>query len=244
MAEKKIVSIDEHVKEIVTDYESLSIRSIEFDLKKLSNDCRNMILEMKSTMRANHLKGFSACQIGYYARVICLDFNGNIKTFINPIITNVEGFELSRESCVSLDNKVFIRPRNSKIDIMYQTPLGKAQSATLVGYAAKLFQHHMDHLDGILLSDIALEIDDDFDNASVEDKEAIIDMYLDSLDIKQQEIQTAIEEDDEAKKFADAVKFLESVEKGETIVETEEITKEEYEKFTNQNNSERSSETL
>ena len=227
----KIAANPKYVKEIETDYDKLSIESIEFNLKKLNKDTQNIIIEMKNTMRANDLIGLSACQIGYYARIICLDFNGQIRTFINPIISNVEGFELSRESCHSLGDKTFIRPRNSKIDIMYQTPLGKTESATLVGYAARLFQHHIDHLDGILLSDIGLEIDADFDAATQEEKEQIIDMYLDSLDVKKKEIDTEIETDKDAKKLSDGIKFLQSVENGETIIETEEITKEEYEKI-------------
>lgn len=231
MAELKIAANEKYVKELETDYEKLSVRSVEFNLKKLNKDTQNIIIEMKNTMRANDMIGLSACQIGYYARIICLDFNGQIRTFINPIITNQEGFELSRESCHSLDNKTFIRPRNSKVDIMYQTPLGKTESATLVGYAAKLFQHHLDHLEGILLSDIGLEIGEDFDNATDEERAEIIDMYLDSLDIKKKEIDTSIENDEDAKKFSDAIKFLQSVENGETIIETEEITKEEYEKL-------------
>lgn len=221
----------QYVREIEKDYEKLSYRSTEFDIKKLSKDCKDMILEMKNTIRANDLLGLSACQIGYYARVICLNFNGSIRTFINPIITKCEGFELSRETCSCLEG-TYIRPRNSKIDIMYQTPLGKTESASLVGFAAKLFQHHLDHLDGILISDIGLLIDDEFDKASEEDKTAIIDMYLDSLDLKKNEIETAIENDPKAKEMSDAVKFFESVEKGETTIETTRITKEEYDILT------------
>lgn len=229
--------VENHVVEIVKDYDKLSYRSVEFDLKKLSKDCKDMILEMKSTMRANDLLGLSACQIGYYARVICLNFNGDIRTFINPIITKNEGFELSRETCSSVEG-AYIRPRNSKIDIMYQTPMGKTSSATLVGYAAKLFQHHLDHLDGILISDIGLLVDEDFDNATEEERTQIIDMYLDSLDLRKTEIETAIENDPDAKRMADAAKFFESVEKGETTVETVQLTEEEYNKLTNKDSKE------
>ena len=222
---------EKYVREIEKDYENLSYRSTEFDIKKLSKDCKDIILEMKNTLRANDLLGLSACQIGYYARVICLNFNGDIRTFINPIITKCEGFELSRETCACLEG-TYIRPRNSKIDIMYQTPLGKTESATLVGFAAKLFQHHLDHLDGILISDIGLLIDEEFDNASEEDKTQIIDMYLDSLDLKKAEIDKAIEDDPKAKEMADAIKFFDSVQKGETTVETVELSEEEYNKLT------------
>lgn len=223
---------EKYVVEIVKDYDKLSYRSTEFDIKKLNKECKNMILEMKATMRANNLLGLSACQIGYYARVICLNFNGDIRTFINPIITKSEGFELSKETCSSLEG-TYIRPRNSKVDILYQTPLGKTASATLVGFAAKLFQHHLDHLDGILISDIGLLIDEDFDNASDEERLEIIDMYIDALDLRKNEIETAIQDDPQAKQMADAVKFFESVEKGETQIEVVQLTEEEYNKLTN-----------
>jgi hypothetical protein len=71
---------------------------------------------------------------------------------------------------------------------MYQTPLGKIESKQFMGAAAKVFQHEMDHLDGLLLSDIGLEIDELFDNATEEERMEVINMYLDSLDIKQKEI--------------------------------------------------------
>ena len=225
----KTPAVEKYVRELETEYDKLSIRSIEFDLKKLNKDTQSIVLEIKNTMRANDMLAMSAPQIGYYARIICMDFNGFIRTFINPIITKSEGFELSRESCHSLGGKTYIRPRNNKVDIIYQTPLGKTESATLVGYAAKLFQHHIDHLDGILLSDIGLEIDADFDNASQEEREQILDMYLESLDIKVKDINTEIENDVETKKISDAIKFMQSIESGETVIETEELTKEEYE---------------
>ena len=42
----------------------------------------------------------------------------------------------------------------------------------------------MDHLDGLLLSDIGLEIDDAFESASQEEKDEVINWYLDTLDLK------------------------------------------------------------
>lgn len=53
----------------------------------------------------------------------------------------------------------------------------------------------MDHLEGLLLSDIGLEIDDDFDNASQEEKDELINWYLDTLDLKAKELNTEIEND-------------------------------------------------
>lgn len=228
----KIAANEKYVKEIITDYDNLSERCNEFDLTKENKDVQDIVLSLKNTIRANDgMLGLSANQIGYNKRILCLNFNGNIRSFINPIITNAEGFQLSRETCHSIPDKTFIRTRNSKINVTYQTPLGKIESVEFIGFAAILFQHHIDHLDGLLLSDVSLEIDEDFDNATDEEREEVINMYLDSLDLTRKQIETDIENDEEAKQVSDAVKFINSVKSGETVVEQQPLTDKEIEKI-------------
>lgn len=210
---------EKHVKEILTDYDMLSIRCVEFDMKKHGKDVQQIVLELKNTIRKHNLAALSANQIGYGARIICMNFNGNIRTFINPIFSNLRGLELSREYCSCIPDKSFIRLRHTNVDVTYQTPMGKIESIELVGLAARLMQHHMDHLDGILLSDIGLEVDEEFDKATEVERQEVINAYLDALDLAHVEVEKDIETDEEAQKILDASRFLESVEKGETILE-------------------------
>lgn len=226
---------EKYVKQIVKDYDSLSVRCEEINLSKENKEAQEIILSLKNTIRANtDIVALSANQIGYYKRIICMNFNGDIRTFINPIITNVSGFELSREYCNSLD-AAYIRPRNSKVSITYQTPLGKIQSVDLIGMAARMLQHHIDHLDGILLSDIGLEVTSEFDTASDEERQELIDFYLDSLDIKKAEVKADIENDEECKKLQEGIRFIESVQKGETIIEEIPLSDEELQKLMDEN---------
>lgn len=221
---------EKHVKEIITDYDQLSIRCKEFDLVKGNSDLQTIILGLKNTIRAHEgMLGLSANQIGYDKRVLCMNFNGDIRTFINPIITNAGGLELSREQCHSIPEKEFIRTRHSKINVTYQTPLGKIESVEFIGVAAKVFQHHLDHLDGLLLDDVSLEIDEQFDNATDEERQEVIDMYLDSLDLTRKQLEKEIEEDPENKQMADAIKFIQSVQSGETELEEVPLSEEEIE---------------
>ena len=226
----KIIKLDKYVKEIVTDYEALSERCNEFDITKKNGDAQQITLALKNTLRAHpDMVGLSANQIGYGKRIICLNFSGDIRTFINPIITKVDGFELSRETCHSIPGKTFIRTRYNKVDITYQTPLGKVESIELLGLAARIMQHHIDHLDGLLLSDIGLEIDEAFDNATDDERKEVIDMYLDSLDLKRKQIDEDIKDDKDAKELSDAIRFMESVRNGETVIESIPMTEEEIE---------------
>ena len=102
---------------------------------------------------------------------------------------------------------------------MFQNPLAKPISRKLIGLAAIVFQHEMDHIDGLLLSDVGLEIDEDFDNATEEERQEVIEAYLDTLDLRQKEINQEIQEDKELKQIDDARKFMTSVYKGETKIE-------------------------
>lgn len=219
----------EHVCSIVTDYDELSIRSDEFDLAKHNSEVQKTVIKLKNTIRANPgMIGLSAPQIGVYRRIVCLNFNGDIRTFINPIITKANGFELSRETCHSIPNKTFIRTRHNNISITYQTPLGKIESVTLFGVAAKEMQHLIDHLDGLLLSDVSLEIDDAFDNATEEERAEVIKYYLEALDLQVEDLNQQVSEDPDAKQLQDAIRFIESVNKGETIIESVPYTDEEF----------------
>ena len=205
------------MKDIITDELKISERAVEIDIKTENKEMRDIIKEIKDTMRKKNLKSLSAPAIGYSKRIFCIDFSDlEIKTFINPIIMEAKGISLSKETCTSIPGKTYIRPRNNDLAVVYQSPTGKVESRQIVGMAAYVFQHEMDHLDGILLSDIGLEIDDDFEQASEEDRMEVINAYLDCLDLKQKEISTEIENDPELKQISDASKFMESVYKGET----------------------------
>ena len=216
------------MKDIILDYDALSERSDEIDVKKKGGTVRDIILALKEIISSKNIVALSAPQIGYYYRIFCINFNGDIKTFINPIITSVGPFELSRETCESLPDKTYIRPRYGKIKIVYMNPLGKVVQTELIGRAAHVFQEQIDHLDGILLSDVGLEIDKDFDDASEDEKNKIIDMYLESLDLKQKDLSTDAKKDKDTEQLSDALDFMESVQKGETVVK-QETFKFEYE---------------
>lgn len=204
------------MKEIVTDIDQLSIRCEEIDVRKENQLMREIIVELKDTIRNTpNSVGLAANQIGYNKRIFCINFSGDIRSFINPIITEVKGFGLSREGCLSLPGKEYIRPRHNEISVVYQTPLGKTESRKLIGRAAEVFQHELDHLDGLLLSDIGFEIPENYDSLSEDDKAKLIQRYMDSLDIKQKQIHEEINADKDLKETEEAIDFMKAVQSGQ-----------------------------
>lgn len=219
------------IKEIVLEEEKLVTRCDEIDPRTENKLMREIIVDLKDTIREKNLVGLAANQIGYDKRIFVINFNGDLRSFVNPIITKTGGLELSREGCASIPDKEFVRPRHNDIEVTYMTPLGKIESRQLVGMAATVFQHEIDHLDGMLLSDIGFEVDEDFDNATDEERQEVVNAYLDSLDLRRRELNEEIENDEELKQASNAIKFVEKVQKGEIEIETSEIPKEQIEEI-------------
>lgn len=220
MNEKPILSLDELMK---------IGRCEEVDMLKDNKEMREIVANIKKVMRKKNLTSLSAPGIGYNKRIFCIDYSDQeIKTYINPIISYAEGLELSREICSSIPDKEYIRLRNSIVDIYYTTPRGEIKTNRYKGLAAIVIQHEIDHLNGITLDDIGLEIESDFDEATEDERAEIIDMYIDSLDVMKSELTKEIEDDDVLRAISERYKLIEAEAAGKIeIVPMEDLEKEE-----------------
>ena len=162
----------------LTELNSLG-RAQEINREKDGKLLREITANIKKTMRKNGLTSLSAPGIGYNKRVFCIDFSDQeIKTFINPVITNAEGLQLAKEICSSIPGKEYIRPRNTTVDIIYETPTGKIKTNRFSDVAAFVIQHEIDHLECVTLEDIGLEIESDFEEATQDERNEIIKKNL------------------------------------------------------------------
>lgn len=212
---KDIITIDKLEDEI-----KLGERSVEIDTKIQAAEIRDIVKNIKAVMRSKNIKSLSAPALGYQRRIFCLDYSDlEIKTYINPIIAQAKGLELSIESCTSIPGKRFMRPRNNDIMVIYQTPTGKIEQRQLIGLAAIVFQHEMDHLDGLLLNDVGIEVADDYEDWPDKLKEEFVTDYLDSLDLLHKQVQDEINNDEDLKKIEDATEFITKVYEGEVKLE-------------------------
>ena len=203
--------------ELITSEEVLHSRATETDTVSNNAEVRETILKMKEAVREKNLVGLTAPQVGVDMRIVVLNFDGDVRTFINPVVSNRKGIELSREVC-EFDGKEYIVPRNNDIDIYYTTPLGKIEHRQLLGMAAKVMLHQLDILDGISASDFGLEVMEGFDEASDEEKDKIIKMYLDSLDLLGKQVEEELKNDEDAQQIKNAVNFITKVRKGEVQI--------------------------
>lgn len=210
----------DNVKNIVTDVDELSKWCVEIDPKKQGKLVQQIVVELKATMREKNLLALTAPQIGYDYRIFCVKFgDNNYRSFINPMIENNSNLTFVPETCSSIPDKRYVMPRFGKVKLDYMTPLGKVECATFMGVAAYKIQHCIEHLNGQLVSDMGLEIDELFDNASEEERAEVIKMYADSLDVRAKSLRDAVEQDPELQKIDEAARFVESVREGKTKLE-------------------------
>lgn len=187
----------------------------EVSLPREAKTAQEIVLNLKETIREHNLPSLSAPQIGYNKRIFVVNFNGDLRSFINPVITKADGITLSDEVCPSLPGRRFVRPRNNTIVVAYQTPLGRAEVHKFLGLAAIVIQHELDHLNGLLLSDVALEVDSHWDEATQEERDEVLAAYLDSIDLKKKVLHEQIEDNKDLKQLSDGIRFLEAVASGE-----------------------------
>lgn len=213
-----------YVLKIIDDKNKLSERILETNIHFNNKILISAIKEVRDTLHNNpYLTVLAAPQLGKQLRFFCMKFaGGDIRTFINPIIMKSKGLHLSREICPSIPGKEFIVPRNDEITVAYQTPVGNNESNIFKGAPAEMFQQMVNLLDGVLIDDFGLEVLEGFDDLSNEDREEILNLYIDSLKEYNIILQKEIEEDEELKEIKRATDFLTSVALGETTLDKEE----------------------
>lgn len=119
------------------------------------------ILEMAGANRSDPtrrvLVGLAAPQLGIAKRVILVDTgaNGkgsvsNVQIFINPVIlSQSEEQNEWYEACYSTSYVTGIVPRSTTVTIFAYNEAGEPVTGTYSGYVARIFQHEIDHLNGI-----------------------------------------------------------------------------------------------
>jgi len=106
--------------------------------------------------------GIAAPQLGLMQRILVVDCtlaqrpcrNHGLLMMVNPeIIDRSEATVLGREGCLSVPEWVGMVPRARSIEIRFQQPSGVFCELKSSGFEARVIQHEIDHLDGVLFID-------------------------------------------------------------------------------------------
>lgn len=98
--------------------------------------------------------GIAAPQIGVSKRAIIAIIDATPYPMINPEITwSSRERNIAPEGCLSLPNRTIYVSRHRGVVVRFQTITGETISAELTDQNARVIQHEIDHLDGILMTD-------------------------------------------------------------------------------------------
>jgi peptide deformylase len=136
-------------------------KSKELGLKEIgSREFRGLISAMIKTMIQTDGVGLAAPQIGKNIRLVVINSKDSAFCLINPKITKKSwATELDQEGCLSIPGIFGKVKRSKKITLYYYNQAGKKIKQTAQGLMARVMQHEIDHLDGILFIDKAVEIE-------------------------------------------------------------------------------------
>lgn len=134
---------------------SKPVKEVDSEIKALARE----LVQFMNLHQADRFRpiGLSAPQLGELVRVIAFRRNpvsldeDNIQVLINPILVYTKGFHVIEESCLSIPDKEFTLRRAKIVKIRGLTLDGVTGSFRGRDVLAQVFQHEVNHLDGILI---------------------------------------------------------------------------------------------
>ena len=137
------------------------LRRVAAEVTRFDADLQELISDMDDTMRALSGAGIAAPQIGVSARVVIFELKDNPRyphitavpytVLVNPLVTPLtaeqdEGWE----GCLSVPGMRGLVPRYRRLRYRGFDQHGAPIDRTVEGFHARVVQHEVDHLDGIL----------------------------------------------------------------------------------------------
>ena len=125
----------------------IEIKEITEGIKKLAGDLSEIMMEKDGI-------GLAAPQVGESKRMIAVFFKGKPQVFLNPkILRKSRKTDVMEEGCLSFSGLFLKIKRAKEVELEFLNLQGEKIKMKTEGLAAKVFQHEIDHLNGILFID-------------------------------------------------------------------------------------------
>jgi peptide deformylase len=148
-------------------------------VRQFNSTLRTLADDMVETMRENNGLGLAAPQVGALQRLITIELpeneedpqSGKLYVVVNPEVAKAEGEEEENpEGCLSIPDWYGLVKRAPRAIVKGQDLKGKPIRIKANGLLARVFQHEIDHLNGVLFIDL---VDDPDKIWHVERKEQV-----------------------------------------------------------------------
>jgi peptide deformylase len=145
------------IKEILT-YPNPVLRQKVEPVTRFNDSLRQLAADLAETMYAAPGAGLAANQIGVCLRIVVIDVSSSKEekkhlVLVNPEIIKKEGCQVDEEGCLSVLDLTAKVERYSKLLVRAQDIDGKTWEFPAEDFFARVIQHELDHLNGILFID-------------------------------------------------------------------------------------------
>ena len=144
----------------IREYPDPILRQKSRRVEKWDDDLQRLIQDMMDTLNAVPGLGLAAVQVGAPVRLFIYDpgfsSEGPVKkysVFINPEITCEEGEIKGEEGCLSVPDYIEFVVRAEIVTVKGCDRDGNIIEITAEGLLARVFQHEIDHINGVLFID-------------------------------------------------------------------------------------------
>lgn len=134
------------------------LRQRALPVEDFDDTLRQLVADMRETMRAYRGVGLAANQVGVLQRVVVVEVPVGEEqlvamTLINPELSEATGTGISEEGCLSIPGIFEDVRRAHHVRVRALDIEGKSLVFTAEGYLACVVQHEVDHLNGVLFVD-------------------------------------------------------------------------------------------
>lgn len=127
------------------------LKQVTKEVEEIDGRVNSLVDQMFETMYAAPGVGLAANQVGVMRRVFVYDAGDGPTAVINPKIIESSGEWMFEEGCLSVPDLSFPILRPKDVHLVGYDLEGNEISIEASEYLGRVFQHEMDHLDGVLL---------------------------------------------------------------------------------------------
>lgn len=152
------------------------LKQVAQPVDHVNKKMRAFIEDMAETMYKTDGVGLAAPQVGVSKRIIVVDDGNGLQALINPQIIKGEGSQWGPEGCLSVPGYFGDVERYEKVTVTAIDPNNKKLRIEAEGFLARIFQHEIDHLEGHLFIEKAVNLKKQVDPTETIAEEAAQDV--------------------------------------------------------------------
>jgi len=130
------------------------LRSRTRAVTEVTTEVRPVIADMIETMHYEVGVGLAAPQVGISLRLFVMDDGKRgVRALVNPVIVERRGSAVAEEGCLSIPGIYADVERSEWVRVEATDDAAQPVTLELRGFLARVIQHEIDHLDGVLFID-------------------------------------------------------------------------------------------